>query len=126
SEEHGGPNKLSDDQAEKTLKWLSQYGIENFCKGEERIHRFCLEIDTCVNKLVGDSLMEGPVLWSSELYSRDKHILDGGRQKGDLVLTGISTLCISGEFGQESDMGRKSLRGIDMASTARPGQRDLR
>jgi hypothetical protein len=126
SEEHGGPNKLSDDQAEKTLKWLSQYGIENFCKGEERIHRFCLEIDTCINKLVGDSLMEGPVLWSSELYSRDKHILDNSRQKGDLILAGIGTLSISGDFGQDPDIGRRSLRSVDMTSTSRSGQRDLR
>ena len=41
SEEQGGPNKLSDDQAEKTSLWLQQYDIENFCQGEERIHRFC-------------------------------------------------------------------------------------
>jgi hypothetical protein len=126
SEEYGGPNKLSDDQAEKTVKWLSQYGIENFCKGEERIHRFCLEIDTCVNKLVGDSLMEGPVLWSSELYSRDKHILDSGKQKGDLILTGVGTLSITGDFGQDPDVGRRSVRGVDMVSTSRSGQRDLR
>jgi hypothetical protein len=125
-EEHGGPNKLSDDQSDKTASWLSQYGIENFCKGEERIHRFCLEIETCINKLVGDSLMDGPVLWSSELYYRDKRILDSGRQKGDLVLTGLGTLSISNDFGQDADSGRRSIRSVDMSSPIRSSPRDLR
>ena len=37
-----GPNKLADEQADMTQRWLSQYGVENFCKGEERIHRVLL------------------------------------------------------------------------------------
>lgn len=77
SEEQGGPNKLSDDQAEKTSKWLHQMRIENICQGEERIHRFCCEIDSCVSKLVGDNILDGPVLWSSELFQRDRKSLEG-------------------------------------------------
>jgi hypothetical protein len=122
-EEQGGPNKLSDEQSDKTLVWLSQFGIENFCKGEERIHRFCLEIEACINKLVGDNLMEGPVLWSSELYYRDKRILDSGRQKGDLFLNGLGSLNISGDDISESDHGKRGLRSTDFT---RPGLRDLR
>lgn len=118
SEEQGGPNKLSDEQSERTLRWLSQFGIENFCKGEERIHRFCLEIETCINKLVGDNLMDGPVLWSSELYYRDKRILDSGRQKGDLFLNGIGSLNISGDDPNEAETGRRGLRSTDFN---RPG-----
>ncbi|PHH72131.1 hypothetical protein CDD80_4747 [Ophiocordyceps camponoti-rufipedis] len=76
SEEQGGPNKLSDDQAEKTSRWMQQYGIENFCQGEERIHRFCCEVDRCVSKLIGETIREAPVLWSSELYKRDKAVCD--------------------------------------------------
>ncbi|PNY30054.1 Uncharacterized protein TCAP_00028 [Tolypocladium capitatum] len=76
SEEQGGPNKLSDDQAEKTSLWLQQYGIENFCQGEERIHRFCCEVDRCISKLIGETIREAPVLWSSELYKRDKIVYD--------------------------------------------------
>jgi hypothetical protein len=121
-DDQGGPNKLSDEQSEKTLRWLSQFGIENFCKGEERIHRFCLEIEACINKLVGDNLMEGPVLWSSELYYRDKRILDSGRQKGDLFLNGLGSLNISGD-DNESEAGRRGLRSTDFN---RPGTRDLR
>lgn len=122
-EEQGGPNKLSDEQSDKTLVWLSQFGIENFCQGEERIHRFCLEIEACINKLVGDNLMEGPVLWSSELYYRDKRILDSGRQKGDLFLNGLGSLNISGDDLSESDNGKRGLRSTDFT---RPGLRDLR
>ncbi|KAL2163022.1 hypothetical protein VTH06DRAFT_6858 [Thermothelomyces fergusii] len=77
-EEQGGPNKLRDEQAEKTARWLHQYGVENFCQGEERIHRFCCEVDYCVSRLVGDSMMDSPVLWSSELYARDRRAFESG------------------------------------------------
>lgn len=118
AEEQGGPNKLSDEQSDRTLRWLSQFGIENFCKGEERIHRFCLEIESCINKLVGDNLMDGPVLWSSELFYRHKRILDSGRQKGDLFLNGIGSLNISGDDPHEAEPGRRGLRSTDFN---RPG-----
>ena len=121
-DDQGGPNKLSDEQAEKTSRWLSQFGIENFCKGEERLHRFCLEIEACINKLAGDNLMEGPVLWSSELYYRDKRILDSGRQKGDLFLNGLGSLNIAGD-DSELDAGRRGLRSTDFNRTS---MRDLR
>ncbi|MCJ1287558.1 hypothetical protein MMC26_006910 [Xylographa opegraphella] len=70
--ECGGPAKMSDEQVELTSRWLTRHSIENFCKGEERIHRFCLEIQKCVNKLVGESLLDSPVLWSSVLYQHEK------------------------------------------------------
>lgn len=118
-----GPNKLADEQSEMTSKWLSQYAVENFCKGEERIHRFCLEIDKCVNKLVGDRVLEAPVLWSSELFRRDKEILDSGRQKGDLFLTGVGTLSIASdeEYETHTYSGSKSLDFVQ-----RPSQSNLR
>ncbi|KAH8890122.1 hypothetical protein GQ53DRAFT_782616 [Thozetella sp. PMI_491] len=82
-EAQGGPNKLKDEQAEKTARWLQQYGIENFCSGEERIHRFCCEVESCVIKLVGDNILDGPVLWSSELYLRDRRTLESARSTRD-------------------------------------------
>ncbi|KAK7743735.1 hypothetical protein SLS62_010466 [Diatrype stigma] len=78
-EEQGGPNKLRDEQAEKTTNWLEQFGIDNFCHGEERIHRFCCEVDLCVGKLVGDTMADAPVLWAGPLYGRDKRALDNSR-----------------------------------------------
>ena len=123
SQDFGGPNKLSDEQSDITLKWINQYGIENFCKGEERIHRFCLEIDKCVNKIVADNLMEGPTLWASDLYKRDQQILDSGRQKGDLFLTGVGTLSVAGDEEYETH-GRPGSRNLDFAQ--RPSHSSLR
>ncbi|RCI11702.1 hypothetical protein L249_7633 [Ophiocordyceps polyrhachis-furcata BCC 54312] len=95
SEEQGGPNKLSDDQAEKTSLWMQQNGIENFCQGEERIHRYCCEVDRCVSKLIGETIREAPVLWSSELYKRDKAMYDRMRareQEAAAAIDGSSVL----------------------------------
>lgn len=90
SEDQGGPNKLSDDQAEKTSRFLKEYGIENFCRGEERIHRFSCEVEACIGKLVGHDMMDGPVLWSSELYIRDKRQLEGSIGRRDLAHSSFS------------------------------------
>ncbi|KAG0134355.1 hypothetical protein HOY82DRAFT_602549 [Tuber indicum] len=118
--EHGGLNKLSDEQASMTFEYLSRYSVENFCKGEERIHRFCLEIDKCVTKLVGDGILDGPVLWSSELFSRDDREMAINRQKGELYLAGVGTLSVSGDDDHED--GRVK-RGLDMLR--RPSTSDI-
>lgn len=73
----GGPKKLSDEQVELTRKWLAHNGIENFCKGEERIHRFCYEVRTSINRLVGETMAETPVLWASELFQRERARYEG-------------------------------------------------
>lgn len=74
--EQGGPKKLADEQVDMTRRWLQRYGVDNFCKGEERIHRFCMEIRSAASKLVGESMLESPVLWSSELYFRQRNFVD--------------------------------------------------
>ncbi|OAL43347.1 hypothetical protein IQ07DRAFT_580298 [Pyrenochaeta sp. DS3sAY3a] len=122
-QDFGGPNKLSDEQSEITLKWLTQYGVENFCKGEERIHRFCLEVDKCVTKIIGEGVLDGPVLWASDLYKRDQQVLESGRQKGDLFLTGVGTLSIAGDEEYET-YGRPGSRNLDFAQ--RPSHSSLR
>ncbi|KAL5606620.1 hypothetical protein BROUX41_003018 [Berkeleyomyces rouxiae] len=83
SDYHGGPLKLSDDQVEQTVAWLKSHSIENICKGEERIHRLCLEVDACVRKLIGETLTDAPILWSSELFTHDWDILDGNAKQTD-------------------------------------------
>ncbi|USP72813.1 hypothetical protein yc1106_00087 [Curvularia clavata] len=120
SQDFGGPNKLSDEQSEITLKWLMQYGVENFCKGEERIHRFCLEVDKCVTKVIGEGLLDGPVLWASDLYQRDRQVLESGRQKGDLFLTGVGTLSIAGDEEYETH-GRPGTRNPDFSQRTSHG-----
>lgn len=72
----GGQSKLNDEQIERTTKWLTRNSIENFCKGEERIHRFCCEIQKCINKFAGPTMLEAPVLWSSKLFERERIAFD--------------------------------------------------
>lgn len=74
--DYGGQSKLADEQIELTSKWLTRRSIENFCKGEERIHRFCFEIQKSVGKMAGPSPTRNPVLWSSNLFRREKAIFD--------------------------------------------------
>lgn len=74
--EYSGTCKLNDDQVERTTRWLTRHSIEDFCRGEERIQRFCFEIQRCVNKLSGATLLESPVLWSSRLFEREKRSFD--------------------------------------------------
>lgn len=76
SSEHGGPKKLADKQIELTELWLQRNNIDNFCKGEERIHRFCMEVYTVSRRLVGETLSEAPVLWSSELFNRERSLYE--------------------------------------------------
>ncbi|KAK0619727.1 hypothetical protein B0T14DRAFT_211943 [Immersiella caudata] len=115
-EEQGGPNKLRDDQAEKTARWIQQYSIENFCRGEERIHRFCCEVDNCVNKLMGESMIDGPVLWSSDLYTRDRRTMESGnkstRDRDNQSVWDDSASVISDPERRFGSIGRPpSLRG---------------
>ncbi|KAI1982304.1 hypothetical protein LOZ55_000081 [Ophidiomyces ophidiicola] len=73
----GGPTKLSDEQVDITRRWLHRSGIDNFCRGEERIHRFCYEVKTSVSKLVGETMYDSPVLWASELYQKERSMFEG-------------------------------------------------
>ncbi|KAL8970901.1 MAG: hypothetical protein Q9183_001308 [Haloplaca sp. 2 TL-2023] len=70
--EYSGTSKFNDEQVERTTGWLTRNSIENFCRGEERIHRFCFEIRKCMNKFTGPTLVESPVLWSSRLFEQEK------------------------------------------------------
>jgi hypothetical protein len=81
STEHGGPKKLADDQVDLTRRWLQSNAVENFCRGEERIHRFCMEIKLATKKLVGEAMNESPVLWSSDLYQRERAMFDNSNPK---------------------------------------------
>lgn len=77
--DYGGQSKLADEQIELTTRWLTRRSIENFCKGEERIHRFCFEIQKSVGKIVGPSPIKNPVLWSSNFFRREKASFDAQR-----------------------------------------------
>lgn len=83
----GGPNKLTDDQCELTSRWLTRESIENFCGGEERLHRFCFEIQRCATRLVGASMSESPVLWSSPLFIGREKGRDSGKSRFERAMS---------------------------------------
>lgn len=76
--EYGGKNKLSDRESDATKKWLNGQQIQNFCAGEERIHRFCCEVDDLVKRVIGDvssgsrnrgqSLLTSSLLFKPDLW----------------------------------------------------------
>ncbi|KAJ9651245.1 hypothetical protein H2198_009474 [Neophaeococcomyces mojaviensis] len=74
--EHGGPRKLADAQIEAVKRWFKKNDIDNFCLGEERLHRFCMEIQLVAKRLTGETMVESPVLWSSELFGRERSFYD--------------------------------------------------
>jgi len=71
--EHGGPNKLSDDQAKLTLAWLRRNDVQMICAGEERLHKLCMEVRKCVEQIVTPSRQDSPLLWSNVLFTRDSN-----------------------------------------------------
>ncbi|KAK6437432.1 hypothetical protein LTR95_006374 [Oleoguttula sp. CCFEE 5521] len=46
---HGGPNKLNDVQVKQVQAWRKRNGVHFVCVGEERLHKFCMEIQKCVD-----------------------------------------------------------------------------
>ncbi|PGH12995.1 hypothetical protein AJ79_03968 [Helicocarpus griseus UAMH5409] len=111
----GGRSKLSDEQVDMTRRWLQRSSIDNFCKGEERIHRFCLEIKTAVGKLVGETMYETPVLWSSELYQKERSIYDasGARTVTGLGASSIRPSSIASEDSLYQPLSSVSSRTFD-------------
>ena len=109
-----GSNKLSDEQSDLTSTWLSTRRIENLCVGEERIHRFCLAIEKCIEKLVGENISDAPVLWSSDLFVREREIFARQRETEAKPLSqaGFVTSHISseGEYGADT-LYRSMKRG---------------
>ena len=77
--DYGGLSKLADEQVEMTSRWMTRQSIENFCRGEERIHRFCHEVQRAVGKIAGASLLDNPVLWASNLFKRERYSFDSQR-----------------------------------------------
>jgi hypothetical protein len=115
--EQGGPKKLADEQIDMTRKWFQRFGVDNFCKGEERIHRFCMEIRIAASRLVGESMLESPVLWSSELYFRQRTFVDGlvTRSMPASSVTRPSSI-LSEEGPSIYTQTHQSLRGLESAN----------
>ncbi|KAL4870227.1 hypothetical protein BDV12DRAFT_195607 [Aspergillus spectabilis] len=102
-----GPTKLADEQVDLIRKWLAHNNIDNFCKGEERIHRFCYEVGTSINRLVGETMAETPVLWASELFHKERARYEGSSNRSFLSLT--SSLRSFGMANDDSPQSTPSL-----------------
>lgn len=74
--EHGGPKKLADVHIFNTRRWLQKNHVENFCTGEERIHRFCMEVGILAQKFATESTQENSDLWASYLFGRERLLHD--------------------------------------------------
>jgi hypothetical protein len=80
--EHGGPNKLSDDQSKLTLTWLRRNDTQLICAGEERLHKLCMEVKKCVEQIITPSRQDSPLLWSNVLFARDSNETRSSRTDG--------------------------------------------
>lgn len=65
--DHGGPNKLSDEQSRATQMWMDRQNIDNLCRGEERLHRLCMEVRKCVDTVT--AVNDTSNLWHSTLFA---------------------------------------------------------
>ncbi|CZT21828.1 uncharacterized protein RCC_07695 [Ramularia collo-cygni] len=87
--EHGGPNKLSDEQSRITAAWLERQNIDNLCKGEERLHKFCMEVKRCIESII-NAPAESSTISSNALFSREGSSWQGRRtQYGQATLAGL-------------------------------------
>ena len=85
--EQGGPHKLSDYQVEITNRWLEEHASENFCRGEEIIHRFIAEVDDVARRLVPDTADEMSVVAST--FWESEEFLEEAMEFGLLELGGV-------------------------------------
>jgi hypothetical protein len=90
--EKGGTNKLSDVQIDMTLRWMETRGVERICRAEERIHRFCSELTRCLDHFVGQSIVEHPILWSSQLFQNQRPLSGYGNSRVGTPNTDSSAL----------------------------------
>lgn len=115
--EHGGPRKLSDMQVDMIRKWLKRSNIENFCKGEERIHRFCMEIKFLTKRLAGENVNDSPVLWLSELFTKEKSLCFDSGNPLLLGFGGTGTPSVRSEtMSSMYHSSRGAIHGLEQGS----------
>jgi hypothetical protein len=118
--DQGGPRKLADEQVDVTKRWIQRSGVDNFCAGEERIHRFCMEVRIAASRLVGETMLESPVLWSSGLYFRQRTFIDGLVTRSMPGSSATRPASILSEEGPMSYVRPNSLRGVDANPRLQP------
>jgi hypothetical protein len=99
--EQGGPNKLSDEQSRSTVQWMERNSIENFCRGEERLHRLCMEIHKCADQL---TTSDASFITNNPLFA-----LDGIHSQREYNGSKLSE-SLSGLKGTATQLGQLRLR----------------
>lgn len=128
--EYAGEYKLSDREAESTRKWLRGQKIQNFCTGEERIHRFCCEVDDLIKRIMGDvlssrrnrghSLLSSSGLFRSDLWKLIVEV-EGIDRSSTPSLQRSSTY--HQQHGPQSDFEYQFGRPADLTSERRDSYR---
>lgn len=72
--DHGGPNKLSDEQARLVELWMDRQNVDNLCRGEERLHKLCMEVRKCVDNITATTPADHPSIHNNILFARDEHL----------------------------------------------------
>jgi hypothetical protein len=72
--EHCGPNKLSDDQSRLTAAWLKAQNVDILCRGEERLHKLCMEVRKCVESIT-NPVPENLMIHANTLFTRDVELV---------------------------------------------------
>jgi hypothetical protein len=131
AKEYAGEYKLSDREAESTRKWLRGQKVQNFCTGEERIHRFCCEVDDLIKRIMGDVLSSRrnrghSLLSSSGLFKTDlwKLILEvEGIDRSSTPSLQRSSTSHHPQHGPKSEFEYQFGRPADLTSERRDSYR---
>lgn len=131
-----GDNKLNDKESESTERWLDGQGIQNFCTGEEIIHRFLCEVDDFVKRVIGDLSSTHPnrgqsMLSSSVLFRFDLLKLIGDIDGPDRSSTASFSFpkqsnTAGSNNGTSGSTGSGFLGGLFGSSTKLDSETDLR
>ena len=109
--EQGGPHKLSDCQVDITNRSLEEHASENFCRGEEIIHRFIAEVDDVARRLVPDTADEMSVVAST--FWESEEFLEEAMEFGLLELGGVKR-DDGYAHGRRSEEVLRNQSGVDL------------
>jgi hypothetical protein len=126
STEQGGPHKLSDYQIDVTNRWMEEHASENFCRGEEIIHRFIAEVDDVARRHVPESADEmttiASAFWESEEFLEDAkefglvehHPVSRDGRRSDEMVRNSSSVDIFGLLGRSRG---KTIGSVDLSDS---------
>ena len=106
--DQGGPHKLSDYQVDVTNRWLEEHASENFCRGEEIIHRFIAEVDDVTRRMVPDTADEMSVVAST--FWEGEEFVEEAKEFGLLEME----VPREETYGRRSEELPRTTSGVDL------------